>query len=210
MSIAPTPAFIDPWETFRKAGLTEEILRNSVLDGELERENCTQFDPRGAGGYCAWYRTVGALRERLFEVGWQLKDDGNFPIIISPDGLVAIAVATGDEATGDHNAMPRTKYPRGAVAKSYVDVNQQLLFEGARDIPSESSESRTTWFLLKRRVDDLVYFELSLPSKMNLDTPIGDWSARIFFEPVKLDSLPPGFDDDDNGDDLDIPVTRRS
>lgn len=208
MSVAPIQAFIDPSEKFAKAGCTEEVLINAVREGEHAREQSTPFDPKIMGAYVAWARTVGNLRERLSAAGWTIGDDGNFPIVISPDGLFAIAVATGDEGTGNSVLQPKTKYRRGPMAKRYVDINQNLLFP---DYQAEftAEESRETWFLLKRRVDATVSFELSLPSEMSLNTPIGNWSHRIFYSPVELDSTMSFIDDDDPDGDIDIPITRK-
>jgi hypothetical protein len=46
---------------------------------------------------------VCGLRENLASEGWERLDEGNLPWTVNATGSTAIAVATGDEETGDQH-----------------------------------------------------------------------------------------------------------
>src|SRR5688572_27925461 len=81
-------------------GLDLEMLTEAVLEGEESRDGCTENDPPGAGGYFSYSRTVRRLREILIPRGWKRATDVNFPLVVSPNGKIAIAVSLGDDGTG--------------------------------------------------------------------------------------------------------------
>jgi hypothetical protein len=201
-------------------GLNSEILRDAILAGETARDACTANDPSNAAGFDAWARTVRSLRERLIAWGWTRVDADGLPIIISSSGSIAIAVATGDEGTGKGDAPLKTKYPKGPATIAVVARNRtQLEFWDSDEeqiaIPNPTPQ---TWFLLRNRVDDSVYAELSLPAAIGDDGRVEEWAERIVLAPISLDPrggilAPPSPDLsglDDRGDAIDVPVRRRT
>ena len=100
-------------DALAEIGLSFDVLRDAMLAGETARDSCTANDPSNAAGFDAWARTVRALRERLTLAGWVRNDSDGLPTVIAPSGEIAIVVATGDEATGDRDKTPKTKYPKG-------------------------------------------------------------------------------------------------
>lgn len=199
---------IKPFEvtdSLAELGLTSEIIEYSIRRGELARDSCTKNDPPSAPGFDAWSKSVRALRDSLIPKGWERDDTQNFSTVVSPNKEIAIAVATGDAGTGDVNSEPHTKYPKGEAAKSAVETNQLYLFP--QDKP-KAEKKRATWFLLKRRVGDTVFSELSLPAVITEEGHIVKWAARIILNPILIDA---NFEveDDSSLDEIDVPVFRR-
>lgn len=189
-------------------GLSVEILREAMLVGESARDTCTANDPPNAAGFDAWARTVRALREMLIPQGWTRNDDANFSTVISPDGRVAIAVATGDEGTGNPGATPKTKYPKGPATVAAIRNNRrQLLLFKSNEITT--GDDVATWMLVRRRVEDSLFSELSLPADLGEDERVVDWAVRIILEPISLEPTPIE-DRTDQIEQIEIEVRRRS
>lgn len=189
-------------------GLTEEVIENAIRQSETERDSCTAHDPNCLPGILAWGRCNRFLRDQLVLVKWHANDDRNYPTVVSPDGTRAIAVATGDEGTGQADKHPGTKFPKGIVTQDAVDGNvQALLFEIEPTEKKEQEPPRITWLLLKRRVNNTVEFELSLPNNISSDGIIKSYHKRIIFPSIMLESNVKVQDDTEEA--VDIPVLRR-
>jgi hypothetical protein len=199
----------------KELGLQQEHLRESVMQGMLLRSECTSNDPPLFPGYSAWARTVRTLREKLIPLNWNRSDDGGYSLCVNPDSTLAIAVATGDENTGNPREMPLTKSPKGPRTQLAIEINQHQssLFDdlpdiGISDLPNSD---RTTWVLLQHYDQGRkeVRFELSLP--MNYSGKIDGWSERIIFGAVPFDqSLSIPVPMLPNLPDIDVPLRRRS
>jgi hypothetical protein len=172
-------------------GLTEEILLNVVRSGVLARRDCTPNHPPIFAGISAWANAVRTLREQLLPKNWTRTDEGNYSLVIHPNGNIAIALATGDENTGNLSATPMTKSPKGPSTRSAVAVNlsQMSLFQEFEDLVSDfdspSPESRLTWLLLMARVGNKVKSELSLP--ISCVGKVNAWEERIILSDIDLD-----------------------
>lgn len=197
-------------------GLAAELLREPVMQGILARSECTLNDPPLTAGFITWSRTVRCLRESLIPqpYNWGRSDEGSYSLVVSPDGKTAIAVATGDENTGNPDITPLTKSPKGPNTQRAIEANQcqGLLFDVLTEIEvSENAHSdRVTWILLQHYDQALkeVRFELSLPNSYS--GKVDGWSERIIFGAIPLDPaqdisvpvLP-------NLPDIDVPLRRR-
>lgn len=190
-------------------GLTVDILHDAVGAGELARSNCTRNDPPGIPGILAWGRTVRALREFLVPEGWIANDDGNFSTVVSPDGALAIAVATGNEDTGAHDAAPSTKYPKGPRTRAAVEQNQLNLFPEPILPPDAANRAASTWFLLVRRTPSELICEFSLPETVGDGGLIEEWRERIVLPSIPLDPTPAPMPQDEPVDP-DVNVRRRA
>jgi hypothetical protein len=192
--------------------LTEELIRNAILIGELARDSCTISHPTCFPGMAAWGESVRGFREPLAAEGWRLSDDGNFPLIIHPSGNLAIGVASGDDRTGLlGDPQPRTKYPTGPMTALAIKQNSQQLrlFEQRKSVPV-AEPKMITWLLVKRRIKDMdfVRCELSLPLSIGKDDRVEAWADRIILSPIPVSSTakqPPT----DSGASFDINVTRK-
>jgi hypothetical protein len=198
-------------------GLSHEILREAIEQGEIARSSCTANDPPCVPGIYSWGYTVRSLRDILIPqpYAWTKTDEGNFSTIISPDGTFQIAVLTGDSGTGlaDHN--PTSKYPKGPKLQDAVKTNKQFLLfpehQKAADeeaAKQEAAAKRITWILLKRRSGDQVFAELSLPKTIGKSGFVESWQMRIILDPVDVEPIAIL---DDNGEDetIEVVVKRR-
>lgn len=214
MQAAVKTSVIEVADRLAQLGLTTDILHEAIMRGEVARDSCTANDPPCAPGFYAWAGTVRALRDILMPQGWTRNDTINYSRVISPDRSIAIAVVTGDEGTGNKDANPRTKYPKGPATQAAVSSNQASLFEEPASneegvAEEEVVEEWITWMLLKKRSGDSVFAELSLPSSMTKDGQVESWQTRIILNPIVIE---PNFEveDDSLETPIDVPVRRRS
>jgi hypothetical protein len=198
-------------------GLTETVIENTVARGLVARRACSPFSPPSYPGYKQWAETTIALREFLAPRDWTPDDSNGFPRVVSPDGSIALTVATGDERTGIATQEPATKYPKGPETKAAVEVNEQLPFPGFAAVPDPAqpgSALRETWALLICTTELEVRYELSCPKAQAGDGRVVAWSSRIVFDPIDIESLPGRGDDSDGDSDddgfagIDVPVER--
>src|SRR5438445_10432934 len=176
-------------------GLDANALKETVRRGQLAFISCTANHPPQFPGMAAWAETVRALREYVVPLGWRRSNDNNYALAVDPEGLVAIAVATGNDGTGRADVTPSTNARKGPSTLEAIGVNQ-LQFGFMDDHPvrpapasSDGNDYRMTWIFLIHRAQNEVRCELSLPSSIGEDGHIDGWRERIL-----LGSIP--FDDD--------------
>lgn len=200
-------------------GLDAERLGETVRRGYVAFISCTPNDPPLFPGFSAWAMMVRGLREYLLPEGWERSDENNYSLVINSTGTVAIAVATGDAATGLADEQPTTKSSKGPSTIEAVTSNQltlDLIFppvelpQPAR--PSDQDQQRTTWILLVHRSQGEVRCELSLPTSMGPDGRVDGWQERIILgaiptDPDALEVAPPT---PPQQPDIDVAVKRRS
>lgn len=200
---------IDVTNVLAGLGVPRDILEEAVLAGEHSRNECTWADPPNTPGFIAWAKTLRRLKERLVREGWT----GNDYVVISPDGRLAISVTTGDEATGSPYRTPKTKYPKGASTEVAIIRNrrQLKLFDPASNreiLEGPRLDAVQTWMLVRRRVPDTVFWELSLPSNLGEDGRVEEWGARIILDPIALEPDPMPEQEDSQA--IEIDIRRRS
>lgn len=191
-------------------GVSRGDLRESLLDGEVARDACTINDPPIAIGIIVWSRIVRGLRDRLVPNGWIRSDERNYATVVSSNGLVAIAVAAGDENTGKRGPSPGTRHAKGPVTVEVIERNQlELPFPGwnaeIRRIPEGGP---ITWILLVQRTGDCIFAELSLPASISEDGKRIAWAERIL-----LGEIPTGREplvESGPGPVIDIAIERRT
>src|SRR5438552_5773656 len=141
----------DVRQRLAELGLQDEPLRDAVRRGQLAFLNCTPNHPPPFPGMSAWAETVCALREVLSPTGWQRSNENNYALSVDPEGLVAIAVATGNDGTGRADVTPSTNARKGPSTLEAIGVNQ-LQFGFMDDHPvrpapasSDGNDYRMTW-----------------------------------------------------------------
>lgn len=181
-------------QRLQSLGLDEESITDVVRRGYVAFASCTANDPPLFPGFSAWAAMVRALREYLLPQGWARSDENNYSLVISPTGEIAIAVATGDDATGRQDAEPSTKSSKGPSTVEAVATNQQQLdlpfvFPAvpAPARPASEDDQRITWILLVHRSQTEVRCELSLPTAMSADGKVNGWRERIILGAVPTD-----------------------
>ncbi|WP_175981779.1 hypothetical protein [Burkholderia sp. BCC1630] len=195
-----------------RLGLTVDTLLNAARQGYLARANCTANHPPLFAPFVAWGETLRALREQLAPLGWTRSDDRNYSRSIRADRLVAIAVATGDDATGLANRTPSTKSAKGPSTADALEVNRrQLCLPGMEPAAPVEDEERqpTTWLLLVHHARNEVCCELSLPLDVSEDGRISVWQERILLpatplDPEAIEIVPP------TQPDIDVAVRRKA
>lgn len=211
MQLNVKATFREVTDALAEVGLTPEVLNDAILRGETARDNCTANDPPNSPGFYSWAGTVRALRDILVPLGWVRNDDVNYSRVVNLELNVAIAVVTGDEATGNRDFSPKTKYPKGPATQAAVTLNQNSLFDGPSvpEVEAETENTWITWMLLRKRSADTIYAELSLPSAMSKDGQVERWESRIILEPMTFDPLI-DINDDSGEPPIDVLVRRRS
>ena len=174
-------------------GLEEDRLTEVVRRGHLAFASCTPNDPPLYPGFSAWATMVRGLREYLLPA-WSRCDENNYSLVVNPSGTMAIAVATGDDATGRIDASPTTKSSKGPSTADAVNSNQMQLelpyiFDSAPVVADDGSpeEKRMTWILLVHRAHNEVRCELSLPTSMGTDGRVDGWRERIILKAIPTD-----------------------
>ena len=175
-------------------GLEETSIAEVVRRGYGVFISCTANDPPLFPGFAAWAQMVRGLREYLRPQQWERSDDNNYSLVINAAGTMAIAVATGDDATGNPEATPTTKSSKGPSTVEAVTSNQfQLRLDfppvpvPAPARPLDADDKRMTWILLVHRGMNEVRCELSLPRSMGADGRIDSWQERIILGSIPVD-----------------------
>jgi hypothetical protein len=205
---------VDVNDRLTELGLDVDAIVDVVSQGYQAFVSCSPNHPRLIPGIWAWGETVRALREYVLPKGWSRSDENNYAVVIDPLGEMAIAVATGDAATGMKDLVPTTKANKGPSTADAVQANHlQLLLFGDLPVPSAANDGgdkeRLTWLLLVHRAISEVRCELSLPVTMGADGKVSSWKERILLPAIPLDGdpveiVPP------QQPDIDIDVKRRA
>jgi hypothetical protein len=197
---------VEVHEALHAMGLSIDELHQSIDAGEVDRDQCNELNPPTDGGIRAHGTTVRALREIYLPKGWSRADEKNFSTIASSDGAIEIAVASGDDATGNPGRIPLTKYTKGEAVVDGIERNKQMvLFEG----PAPRTEGKITWFLLRHRSGNIVHCELSMPTSLASDRRVIFGGTRIILPDFELDSRGGISGRDDEPSQIDVTVTRR-
>lgn len=200
-------------------GLQESILRQAVESGFAQWASCTTNHPPSYPGISAWSETVKTLRDLLVPSGWSGSNESNLPFTVNKENTIAIAVATGDEDTGNPDFSPCTSSSKGPRTAGAIAINNRQLSLFPVDVHPEELQKiqgdgrRMTWLLLFHR--DLnrreIRFELSRPTKMSDEAKVDGWIERILFEPIQIDGdvieLPT--ENSPNAGAIDIEIRRR-
>lgn len=205
-------------------GLEQSQLLRAARQGMAARFSCTGNHPPLAPGFYGWAETVRGLRDILMIHGWGRDDAGLLSLAVSPDGKMAIAVATGDEATGDPERTPCTKSSKGPRTKDAVEVNvlQLHLFDNEQAIKTDEQlkvvRSRLTYWLLIRIDEEAqaLRCELSTPVYVGVDGKIAGWDERIILGTIPFGNESivgldePGEGPQSGATDVDVQVKRRA
>lgn len=196
-------------------GLDEELLRDAVRAGMVERAQCSPLDPVSLPGTVLWGRTIRTIRERLIAKSdeWRPVNDRNLPLAVNAVTKLAITVSSGNQnvGNGDRETPPTNRNPKGAVCYDVVETGQRLLFpHSPKFVKTPKPHERITRILLVYMVDDeTARCELSLPDTI-VNGWITAWRERIMLAPVILDEGPESLREDvETPQEIEVPVTRK-
>ena len=197
----------------RELGVSQEILHGALHAGIAASALTTLNHPPNFGGTSLWAEAVRWLRETLIPKGWRRDNSYNFPTVVNSSDTVAIAIARGDEGTGDPDAVPSTQYSRGSIMVRAIERNAFLPYEhlpAAYDGEDEDTGSNApTWLLLHNRKDGQLVCELSFPTSINKSGFVEEWGERIVLKGIDLDPARMPILDDAPVSTPDVTVRRR-
>ncbi|MBX3713501.1 MAG: hypothetical protein KF800_16200 [Lysobacter sp.] len=191
-------------------GLEEGRLREAVFQGHLQRTRLTRNHPTIYHGLNMWGELVAALREQL-SPEWVREDIGSYALTVNELLKLAIAVASGDEGTGDPAAHPSNRSRKGRNTVDAIEANRQFELFELLPPKSDNEESYQTWVLMHHtdHVRGEIRVELSLPLSIGADGKITAWAERIILSSIPFDDQlveinPP------SGPDIDIDIQRKA
>jgi transcription antitermination factor NusG len=213
----------EPWDVDRRLtelgnGLTRALLTEVISRATAAHMACTPHHPRNFAPIARWGNGIAAMRDQLVPFAWASADRDGQPLIVNPDGELAITISGADKQTGrDGDVQPRTS-AKGAVTVEAVEQNGYLFSDMEADAMEkarvEARFVKNTWFLLMHfdRVTGQVRSELSHPTKTDEERRIVGWSERILLEPFEFDPTALAVIGDEGPDDGDvtIEIKRRS
>lgn len=167
-------------------------IRSAWARGEA---SVSPFGPKNGAGMESWLRAIETLREMQVMDAWTMIDRrGIAPYVQSPDGTLALTVASGDEGTGVRHLTPCTKNTKGIVVVEAVERNwQQLTLNFGQQYRREVAprqrklSAQTTMIMLmstvrRQRTNEPMeieyHAEISTPMAMSRRR-ISEWSERI-------------------------------
>ena len=197
-------------------GLASDVLMNAVTAAHQASSNCTDLDPKMYRGFTFWAVTIRHLRKALLPK-WEARDDGNYSLTVSPDGLMAIAVATGNDGTGIADLVPSTQSSKGprteaAVAENRKQLGFQFTFSDGQPPKPICDPARmglrATWILLIHQADTTVRAELSHPLSFDNNGRVSGWTERILLP--TMDFAPnDAIELEEREMVIDVPVRRK-
>lgn len=170
-------------------GVPRSALLVAVAAGEMARATCTENDPLNFPGLIAWAKTTRALREEMSPLGWSAVNDRNLPIVLSPDGELAIFCSSGDDGVGVGDTTPQTKNKKGMVTICAISRNCDQLslpFDPPVAVPPGKLPERSTWVLLVHRNATELRAELSFPAAVDEAGRVVGWAERIILGSIDL------------------------
>ncbi|CAJ3296697.1 Uncharacterised protein [Burkholderia pseudomallei] len=172
--------------------LDRQVLIDAVLQALLYKARLTSHHPNLYRHSVLTNETVAALRDFLVPRGWGKQDEGNYELVVNPEVNVAIAVASGDDATGIKDRTPSNKSEKGPRTVKAVDDNRTAdLFPETLPPVEEEQRALDTWILLHHHAGDAMRLELSRPNGYDSTQRfVTSWSERIVIGSIELDGEP--------------------
>ncbi len=187
--------FSDPDEVATRLsalGVSRDALMEAINQGHMRRTMLTPNHPNIFPGLVMWGECVAGLRNQLRPLGWVRHVLGNYESTVNYDTKLAIAVASGDEATGLLHATPSNRSRKGRNTVNAIEANRQDdLFPEllTSHIDIAQPENQDTWILL-HHTDILkkeIRVEFSKPWSIGEDGKIKLWSERIIIGEISFD-----------------------
>jgi hypothetical protein len=185
-------------QQLRQLGVSEQILQTALDAGDQAALRCTPNHPKMAPGMYRFNETVASLGEQLSKDGWTREDYKGFATVVRPNARVAIAVASGDDGTGNLYDDVTTRSPKGIATFEAISENLLLPLDdryvadneriATRAGQADLENSTITYFLLHDRRGGIRYSELSRPMSINQKGYAEKWGPRI---PLKAQALDP-------------------
>jgi len=203
-------------ERLASLGLSRTVLAEIVRRGEMARMDATPHDPVSAASWDAYRHRVRATRDLLCISQWKPKFQDGLELTVAPDGTHQIMTRGGFSGVGQPDADPQPTRELGGAAERVAVTNSNLFpdkwfaqkaRDGTSKVRGKGSIPAHTWVLLVQRVGDLVFAELSLPSR--LDDRSAEWRERIILPAVDYSAVEPADETASQSDDDDVMVSKK-
>ena len=170
--------------------LDQQVLIDALVQAHMYFARLTSHHPLLYRYGVLTAETVAALRDFLAPHGWEVRNEGNYELVFNPKLNMSIAVASGNEATGDRLRVPSNKSEKGPrTAKAVKDNQTADLFPETVPTPPGGIVPTDTWILLHHRCASGIRLELSRPNGFD-DTErfVTGWSERILLGSIAQDN----------------------
>jgi len=197
-------------------GISSDDLIEVGKRGLAARNNATENDPPGTGGFYAYSGITRAFRELYLPKRWEKLTKHNLPFTINTENKIAVVISSGDSNVGIEERAPRTKNPKGKQYQSVIYDNQDFfgIEEKTQKLIFPDFQTLVLLYCCDNKKGEM---RLELSSPINMDTKgyVDEWYKRILLSPIPFDAEPTtkrkqtnlSFD---NSQDFDIPVKRRN
>jgi hypothetical protein len=194
----------------RQLGLDVPSIHDMLMFGHAERATYTAYDARGAGEHARWSRHVRRASEIYTQQGWQRIDPDNQPTLVHQGNQWSLVVASGSSDTGRPFGNPTTKNPKGRSIRDAVQGNAEIALIKVQEVEPVLGGLRETWMLLTYvDIEDLIWFEVSLPDEMKGEF-ITNWKDRLLFPPFDPSAgMGASKDEREEPPSYDFTVTRK-
>lgn len=172
--------------------LDQHVLIDSLVQANLYSARLTSHHPLLYRYGVLTGETVAALRDFLVPRGWEVRNEGNYELVFNPQLNMSVAVASGNEGTGNRLSIPSNKSEKGPrTAKAIKDNQTADLFPETIPVTPGGIAVADTWILLHHRCRSEIRLELSRPNGFD-DTErfVTGWSERILLGAIALDNDP--------------------
>lgn len=168
-----------------RLGLSREALYQAARYGEWARRGCHRYDPPSYPGVSRYAHTMRNLRLQFASLGWIVVNVRGAAFILSADKKTAITTAAGNEDTGNPSRVPKTKFPKGALAVELARKNMAQLtlstevFPPDKQLTSKIPADATAYYLLVARHGRDLVAELSVPVEFDEGGNAVSWRPRL-------------------------------
>jgi hypothetical protein len=120
---------IDVANRLDELGWTPDQLMDVVAAMVKARNDCTENDPLGAGGWMAWKAGTRLWREIGRPLGLEKDDADGIPSLIDRRRGLKFTVTNTDDGTALRDRIPQNNNKKGPGLGRIVQINQTSLFE---------------------------------------------------------------------------------
>ena len=193
-------------------GVGQSFFWHGLHRGLVYLANLTEHDPVATKGMGVWGAMVRGLGETGKPLKWSKRERNLLPLLVHPEGKLAISVQSGDANTGlrpQRRPSPRNRCPiegdTRKMTRKLIEDNSALIgrqghFSQMTD--EWESPSLLTYFLLHWIDPDFehVQAEVSLAAHLGKDGFVDTWQERLILTAPEGQSLTV------EGDELDIDI----
>lgn len=186
-------------------GLSREVILGIARAAVAGRNEALSVDAASAPGWLSYHFGLRAMRLHLLPRGWRLSRAENLESTVHDDLGVQLLFQNVDIAC-DITRNPRAISGKGSACRQLVAEAQGELFGTT---VTNHGRTPTVWVVCVASDESSVRVEVSCPAAFQGDQ-FEEFSRRIFVANESFDPDPHPRTSDDEIDDTDVPVFRKS